>query len=369
MHVVMPASPVWTLACLVFLAACPASRSDGVRDAAAPFDPSDKTVFGQGAGGQTGASRDGAVALADGAPVYGSGMGGSPPPLVPGSGDPPGPAISDPTAHGPTVCANTTLAEVIAAVHAGWPMLSDITVNDIAPQSGGIVLGDPPRRLFAFAYQVGHDEGFALVFKRGGGDCPSGCTDNEYWFFRTDASCKPDLVGHLHSVLQSQGSCFAVEGQPMWGFPSAVIDFASICGADNRAQKLAAGYLIHGKGHRIACTAAKSAEPMVAVEADLMLQVTQDPADLSVGTITITGSGEPRLDGRVVSAMFKRQRLTAEKQFSNLPAQCIDQQTVHVDFDVEAGLVGHLRFDDVRDLDCPPSQGYCKGYLDLELTP
>jgi hypothetical protein len=105
------------------------------------------------------------------------------------------------------------------------------------------------------------------------GPAPSGRSDidKEYWYFTTGAACTPNLAGHFSSVFHSQGNCFAVEGAPMWGLPAGPPDPSVVCGADNRPQNITGSYVVHGKGSRIACTAARSAEPMVAVETNLTL--------------------------------------------------------------------------------------------------
>jgi hypothetical protein len=326
---------------LVLLLGCPAADSDVGRDAGADAAGA--------SGSDTGSANGGTLGIA--------------PPMEGKSA--PGPAVGDPAVRGAGACSNTTLADVIAAIHAQWPMLADITVGDIVPTGGPVTVGDTPKRIYAFATA----EGLALAFRSGSGDCPSGCIDSEYWYFVTDAACAPALAGHFRRTFHSQGNCFAVEGTPMWGLPAGPPDPGVVCGADNRPQNITGSYVLHGKGSRIACTAARSAEPMVAVETSLTLVITQDPANLATGTVSVMGTGDPRLDGHALPALFKRRRVDADKEFSNLPAQCIDQQSVHVEFDVEAGKVGHLRFNDVRDLDCPPAGNYCKGYLDLALSP
>lgn len=44
-----------------------------------------------------------------------------------------------------------------------------------------------------------------LTYKLGGGDCPSGCTENTYWKFRVDFNCSVEYVGRYGTVLSIQG--------------------------------------------------------------------------------------------------------------------------------------------------------------------
>ncbi|MBI2391996.1 MAG: hypothetical protein HYV09_20560 [Deltaproteobacteria bacterium] len=118
---------------------------------------------------------------------------------------PPGPRLTAETAKGSGVCAGRTLGQAIDAAYAAMPSLKDITV-----------LYDPEKVMsdgsFVHAFQK-PDGGFAIVFKRGGGDCPAGCTENEYWYFETDAACATKQVGHY---LPTWGSgCVNVVGAPL----------------------------------------------------------------------------------------------------------------------------------------------------------
>ncbi|MBK8265688.1 MAG: hypothetical protein IPK80_30710 [Nannocystis sp.] len=41
----------------------------------------------------------------------------------------------------------------------------------------------------------------AYVFMRGGGDCPAGCNENQYWAFRVDAATTVTELGFYDNTL------------------------------------------------------------------------------------------------------------------------------------------------------------------------
>lgn len=255
-------------------------------------------------------------------------------------------------------CARRTLADVIAAVHQLNPALADITILEgMDPNLSG-----DGNRIFAFA----HDKGFRLVFKRGAGDCPAGCIDNRYWYFATDESCNVVAMGSYSRTFSSQGNCFTVEGTPLWGIPQP-LDPAHQCGADNRPQNIAGTYRFRAAGLRQPCSQKGGNEEKVTLELTVVLG--QTPADLSKGTVTIQGTGNPRLDGVSLPATFSRRRLAVRHKTSNLPAMCIDETETMLDLDLEVTPAGgKLSFFEVRAEMCPPSQDYCKGLMTLDLT-
>ncbi len=132
----------------------------------------------------------------------------------------PGLAIVRMDATGSGACTGRSLADVIAEVHRGWPQLADIQK-----------LRDPDRiGDGSFIYAFAQPPGFALAFKRGGGDCPAGCTENEYWYFATDDRCQVQPVGHYRAAWSTQ-NCLQVIGAPLWDTPRGS-DPAVICDAD-----------------------------------------------------------------------------------------------------------------------------------------
>jgi len=271
-----------------------------------------------------------------------------------------GTPIGDPAARGTGACAARTLAEVIAAVHRQRPDLADIKVLQASNPDPSLSDGSLIR---AFA----HQGGFRLVFKRGDGDCPSGCIDNWYWYFQTDAACEPALAGQYSRVYRSPGNCFEVAGTILWGIPGPT-DPSVICGADNRPQNISGTYQLQGTGSRTECTAKGGGEPTVMVSLGLQVTVVQNAADLASGMATVVGTGNPRIDGVPLPATFTRRRLTAHREVSNLPAMCVDQHDTTLELDLETAPTGKLSFTELRSLGCPPGQEYCKGQLSLQLA-
>lgn len=269
----------------------------------------------------------------------------------------PGSAITDVTAFGPGACANQRLEDVIAVVHEGWPAVKDIQRIYSDQQ-----LGDG-----SFIYAFVAADGFDLAFKRGGGDCPAGCTENEYWYFATDSACAPSQVGH-YSAAWATGNCLMTVGQPMWGLPNPP-DPVNVCGSDNRPADLNGVYKFRGMGKKIACTALAGAEPQVSVDLPLTITVAQLPSDLTKGTVVIQGSGYDHVDGKAIDATFTRRRFSATVPQTNLSSTCMDSYSVDVQYDFESGAAGRLHVFEVKTIDCQTSQAYCKGDLEVALTP
>jgi hypothetical protein len=271
----------------------------------------------------------------------------------------PGRPVSDPATVGTGACAGKTLQSVVDAVWILQPSLADIQRIDSSEYGFD---GD-----FIYAYSEASG-GFALIFQRGSGDCPSGCTAHEYWYFETDDTCSPQGVGHYSSAW-TDGNCIAVEGTPLWNEPPA-LDPVNVCGADKSAQNMSGTYTLQGVGDEIACTAAKGDEPRVSKTVSLQMIVAQDAQDLSKGTVTFTGIGNTAVDGHAIPATFLRRRFTASQDTSNLPSTCPEDTTLSVSFDFEGASLSELRFTEMRSLSCPESgySDYCKGYINLTLT-
>ncbi len=290
----------------------------------------------------------------------GAGGGGSTGISPPSQGDasPPGTPAYELAQKGLGACADSSLVRVIAAVHQGWPALADVTE----------LYRDDPNRLGdgSFIYAFANGTGFALVFRRGGGDCPAGCTENEYWYFVTDAACAPTQVGH-YGADWGAGSCLMTSGHPMWGIPGPPPP-GVVCGADNTPTQLGGVYNFRATGTRTACTEKAGSEPQFSVTLSLTLSVAQVAGDLSRGTVTVEGTGHQLIDGQPIPATFTRQRFTAAREMSNLPSTCIDQFSIQIQHDFESTQPGRLEFFEVRSLNCPPSQEYCKGAIGLDLV-
>lgn len=320
----------------------------------APGDSSPSAAGGAGAGGMP------IDMSAAGEAGRGVGAGGAS--VAPGDAckkmhdAPPGPAIEQLAQHGSGACAATTLADAIAQVHSLRPDLSDITellMPDNGPGGGGSLIE-------AFAEP---DGGFALIFQRGSGDCPTGCTTNDYWYFETDASCQVQPVGETHD----SGPCTPADQQPRWGVPAAVAP-RDLCGADQSLVDLTGIYKIVTCGSSMTCALPGEAQLAQPLPSSLSLRLEQDPADLSEGTVMLEGTGEPLLDGKTFPATFGRETFSVNAGASNLPAACIDQWQFELDYDFEGFGPRQLRLFQLRTPDCEDApSAYCKGGANAEL--
>jgi hypothetical protein len=129
--------------------------------------------------------------------------------------------LTDVSTQGSGACAGVSAAQVIAAMQSAHPELADIPSTRDPDISGD--------GSFVFSY-LRADGSFALVVKRGDGDCVAGCVSNEYGYFATDATCTPQEVGHYSRVFAgaSNLNCYVIEGTALWGVPSAA-EPADVC--------------------------------------------------------------------------------------------------------------------------------------------
>ncbi len=128
-----------------------------------------------------------------------------------GGSDDDGPkeVVNDDATPGHGACEGVTLGDVIDAIHQGWPNLASI-IWFYDPTTSGE--GDSIR-----AFRT--DRGFELAFFHGSGDCPGGCINREYWYFETDGSCVPHLVGHYSKTFDDAHNCSRYDGEPLWEVP------------------------------------------------------------------------------------------------------------------------------------------------------
>lgn len=316
-------------------------------------DNSGSTPASAGAGG--GAARAGTGGAA-GAPAYAPDGGadaaasGVNPELAT-----PGRYVTDPLTPGEYTCAGTTLGAVLDALRAARPELADITtIYNPARQ----VAGDGS---FVYPY-LKSGGGFAIALKRGAGDCPAGCTDNFYYYFETGETCVLADVGHYHARW-GDGSCLDVEGMPRWSHPPPP-NPALVCGADNSAQDQRGTYTFLAVGQSQACVVNPGNGNTNAVRVSVVLTVTQDPNDLSTGTVTFSGTGHPLIDGVSLDAKFSRQRFEADQQSSNLPNACPREFGIMANYDFETAQPGSLNVSEFGSDSCTA----CKGFTNLALT-
>ena len=270
-----------------------------------------------------------------------------------GSVEPPGVYLTSESVEGSLgPCAVTTLGDVLAAIRNANPPLADILTiyNPATATTDGS---------FIYAYDVGV-LGFDVVFKRGLGDCPAGCTENEYWYFSTDGACQPVSAGHYHAAWGT-GSCLMVDGAPLWGRPTPP-DPLTVCGQDNTARDLRGTYELHATGQLTRCSL--NATNPSAVDVRMKLVIQQDPRDLSTGAVTFSLTGDPLVDGVALPARFQRERFDATTMSSNLPSVCPRQTAVTAHYDFEGYEPGGIEEVDVGDDSCSA----CKGSLSLALA-
>jgi hypothetical protein len=267
----------------------------------------------------------------------------------------PGLYVTDGQVAGTGACAGTTLATLLDEIRVANPALAAVTTLYDPTQQG---VGDGS---FIYAYQRS-DGGFAIVFKVGSGDCPSGCTDNDYSYFSTDAACVPVAVGHFHAAWGT-GTCLETDGTPMWNHPPAP-DPLTVCGADNAPQDLRGSYMVHATGQRQPCQTAADATAPIAVDAIITMTIDQDPNQLANATVTFLGTGHPLVDGIALPGQVQRRRFYAALQSGNLPNICPRTQSVTAQYDFENYQPGGIDVVESGSVTCDG----CKGFMAVILT-
>lgn len=269
----------------------------------------------------------------------------------------PGAFVYSRDASGSGACATTTVSELLAAVHAQRLDLADI--DTIYDPRGGISDGS-----YVYVFQKA-DGGFALAFKRGIGDCPSGCIENDYFYFETDGSCTPSAVGQ---VMQTEPEgCYTADSQPRWDLPRP-FSAKQYCGADTSPQRLPrTATLTTCGGVSIACSAERESptSPLTTLE----LAVTQDEADLSKATVSFSGTGTD-LDGKVWPATVDYRSLHVQVTTDNLPALCPQSDALTFDYDFEGIFSSNLSYLQTRTpADCDGEMSaMCKGGIEAQLA-
>jgi hypothetical protein len=317
------------------------------------------------AGGKTsgGGSSSGGSAVALGGSSSSSSSGGATdtPPKVSCQDlrdEAPGKPVYDLSLVGAGACQGITLGDTIDRIHAEHPELADVaTLYAPDPERGG-------DGSFIYAFQK-PDGTFALVFKRGGGDCPAGCTENDYWYFDTVGHCDISPEGHTRRAFD--GACLPIDQLPQWGIPPAAPP-ESICGASAEPQDLSGDYAIYLCGQGSKCATSSEGAKSTDLPNVVKLHITQDAADLAHGTVTLSGTGEPLLDDRELTADFARRHFHAEEHVSNLPATCPETHDLTLDYDFEGFGQRHLSFFQTATPDCAAKPNdYCKGSLEADL--
>lgn len=295
----------------------------------------------------------GAAAGTSASSAAGAGAGPSLPSFGAKASSPPGVYLTNEAALGSGAgpCATTPLGAVLATIRTAEPSLADITAiyDPTTAATGGS---------FIYAYDAGV-AGYDIVFQRGLGDCAAGCTENDYRYFSTNASCQAVAAGHYHTAWGTS-TCLTVEGAPLWGHPTPP-DPLMVCGADNSPRDLRGTYTVGAAGQRTACAANATADAFARA---VRLVIEQGASDLGSGFVTFSLTGDPLIDGVRLPARFQRWRFEAALP-ATTPAQSCPRAasiTAHYDFEgYEPGSLDALEFgDDV----C----GVCKGSLSVGLS-
>jgi hypothetical protein len=253
----------------------------------------------------------------------------------------PGEPVYDEMTFGRGECANVSLSQVLRAIEALRPDLNDVTT---------LYAPDPDRGgdgSFRYAF-LRPDGGFAVVFKRGDGDCPSGCITNDYWYFETGVGCEVQEIGETH---RGGDGCIQADQLPRWGIPRSALP-SEICDADLSPQDLSGSYLIPTCGQASSsCLMDKDKGASQPLPGSIMLSIAQDPADLSRGLIYLNDTQQPGIDGVPFAATFERMKVTAFVETSNLPSNCLEQSLLQFEYDFE-GSGRRLSFNSSSSPDC-----------------
>lgn len=267
----------------------------------------------------------------------------------------PGEPVYNEMTFGGGQCAKVSLAEVLRAIEALRPDLSDVsTLYAPDPDTGG-------DGSFKYAF-LKPDGGFAVVIKRGDGDCPSGCITNDYWYFETGVGCEVQEIGETH---RGGDGCIQADQLPRWGIPGAALP-SEICDADLSPQDLNGSYVVTTCGQSSSsCLMDKAKGPSQPLPASITLSIQQDPADTTQGLVIFSGTEQPGLDGVPFAATFERMKVTAFVQSSNLPSACPEQSSLQLEYDFEGFGGRRLSFNGSSTPDCSNApDNYCKFQVD-----
>ena len=111
-----------------------------------------------------------------------------------------GTRIYDPATPGQGPCTNRTYGDLLAEIKFNAPYLRN------APGASTVREGNINIEGYT------SEGGFRIVFDRGAGDCPSGCTEHEKWYYITSQACAPVEIGHCRDMSEAR-SCDI----PSWG--------------------------------------------------------------------------------------------------------------------------------------------------------
>ena len=276
--------------------------------------------------------------------------------------------------RGQGACADVRLGEVAAAVRMRFSELADVVdFRPRAPQAAG----EPEQTRASISGYTGWSSGqqLVVVFYRGQDECSAqGCKEERYWYFQTDASCQPMLVGRYYQ--RQEADCVDVEGQPLWDYPAAPMA-RSHCDPDPELLDLRGSYDITVVASPLLGQGGEDGR-CAGVPANLTGQpatLTVDQTDnLQTGSLRFDGTGLSQLDGWVLPADFSPQRATTELHLER-EAACLPTIDLRAVLDLESvgfAIPRSLAMVDLKqsaDPSCEPSVQNCSFSLIMFFLP
>lgn len=253
---------------------------------------------------------------------------------------------------GTGACSDVTLGEFIERAHELRPELADIEV--LTPGSGEVT-SDPEREIIPLV----SDDGFLLAFKRGEGDCESGCISSTYFYFESDAECQPVYLGEYSAIFDDENNCYEVEGERRWEVGRNV-STTSRCDYEPYAADVSGSHEISAEGTTVPCPDEGESE----WEGSFEFVVEQDPADPTKAEVFFKNV-HPKVNMGPWLGTVEGETLTID--FERSRSSCLDSVAVDFSYDFAEGR-GRFTVNIAGVIDCSDqSSEFCKEYIDLTL--
>ena len=154
-------------------------------------------------------------------------------------------------------------------------------------------------------------------------------------------------------------------GAPSGGAPTAcqsVNNVPSGVPTSTTAQNVSGKYRLVTCGQATPCTQPGNPVTTRMLDDTIELSVSQNPDDLSHGTVTLNGTGELLLDGRAFDAKFTRRSFTAELN-GPINAVCSEEYDLRFSYDFDGYGPRTFNLDFERSPTCSGNNGseYCQG--------
>ena len=250
-------------------------------------------------------------------------------------------------------CINKTMGEILDQAQMSNPDLLAI-VFSIAPSDSLSHFGNI---VYPF---IDEDGGFAFVFRHSWGDiCDMGCTNHTWFYFKTDTTCTPREVGRYIMNLNLDQDCYDISGAGMWGHPGRT-DPAEICNLDTAANDISGKYILSGIGERSSC----DTQDVELLGQTLTMTITQNPTDLSTGTVHLEGLDHPLLS-EPLPAQFTGYRLSVRVNHDALSDNCTGEYFTLFSYDFDCWYENRLlMIEPAKCVDTECSQ-CCNGHISL----